>query len=66
MKVYVLVADDNDHNLTFNMPVTFGRGLRAYDSEARAKVYARKFKCKVVELDIDKGKIVYNAKDPSN
>ncbi len=58
MKIYVLVADDNEHNLTFNMPVVFGRGLRAYDSKARAKVYARKFKCKVVELDIKSGKII--------
>lgn len=55
MKVYVLVAKDKEGNPTFNMPINFGRGLRAYDSKARAKVYARRFNCKVVELNIEEG-----------
>jgi hypothetical protein len=64
MKVYVLVAKDEKGGTTFNMPVTFGRGLRAYNSEARAKVYARKFKCSVVELKTEEGKIVYETLQP--
>lgn len=67
MKVYVLVAENEKGELTFDMPVTFGRGLRAYDSKARAKVYARKFNCNVVELDLDKGIVVAkNEKNTTN
>lgn len=58
MKVYILVAQDEKGNATFDMPVTFGRGLRAYNSKLRAKVYARRFGCKVFELDTEEGKEV--------
>lgn len=57
MKVYILVAI-NEGSATTNMPVLFGRGIRAYNSKARAKVYARRFKCAVVEVDLGTGKIV--------
>lgn len=66
MKVYVLVSKDKNNELTFNMPVHFGRGLRAYDSKARAKVYARKFNCKVVELDVMTGKTVFDAENSTD
>ncbi len=66
MKVYVLVSKDKDDEPTFNMPVTFGRGLRAYDSKPRAKVYARRFKCMVVELEVERGEVIYDAKDPTS
>lgn len=58
MKVYVLVAKDEEGKPTFNMPVLFGRSLRAYDSKARARVYAKKFNCDVVELELESGKVV--------
>lgn len=58
MKVYILVAKDDEGELTFNMPYNFGRNIRAYTSKARAKVYARRFNCEVVELDIETGKIL--------
>lgn len=57
MKIYILVANDEGQP-TVSMPVSFGRNIRAYNSKARAKVYARKFKCAVVEVDIESGKIV--------
>lgn len=56
MKVYLLV---NKNQNTLNMPVTFGRKIRVYESKARAKVYGRKFNCSVVELDLEGGKIVH-------
>lgn len=65
MKVYVLVDNDKDGNPTFDMSVTFGRHIRAYNSKARARTYARKFQCSVVELDIADGKVVANEKDPT-
>lgn len=58
MKVYILVANDKDGEPTFDMSVTFGRSIRAYNSKARAKVYARRFKCSVVELDVERGEVV--------
>lgn len=58
MKVYVLVTKDTEGKPTFNMPTHFGRTTRAYSSRARAKVYANKFNCNVVELDLSEGKIV--------
>ena len=58
MKVYVLVANDKEGKPTFNMPTHFGRTTRAYSSKARARVYAKKFSCTVVELDLEQGKIV--------
>lgn len=64
MKVYVLVDNDKDGNPTFDMSITFGRHIRAYNSKARAIVYARKFSCSVVELDIENGKVVANEKNP--
>lgn len=57
MKIYILVAND-EGNPTTNMPIYFGRGIRAYSSKARARVYARKFKCVVVEIDLASGRIV--------
>ena len=60
MKIYVLVTMNKDDELTTNMPVSFGRGIRAYTSKARAKVYARKFECAVVEVKVEDGKIVAN------
>lgn len=59
MKVYILVAKNKDGDSTFDMPIYFHRAIRAYNSEARAKVYARKFNADVVELDVKKGKVVY-------
>ena len=58
MKIYVLVAQE-DGEPTFNLPVQFGRAIRAYTSKARAKVYARKFECYVIEVDLTDGKIVH-------
>lgn len=58
MKVYVLVTKDKEGKPTFNMPTHFGRTTRAYASRARAKVYARKFDCDVVELELEEGKVV--------
>lgn len=58
MKIYLLVANDLEGKPTLNMPTTFGRQTRAYASKARAKVYAKKFNCSVVEFDLAKGKIV--------
>ncbi len=58
MKVYVLVTKDKDGKPTFNMPTHFGRTTRAYASKARARVYAKKFGCAVVALDLEKGKVV--------
>lgn len=58
MKVYILVAQDKEGKSTFDMPVTFGRNLRVYDSKSRAKVYGRRFGCKVIELNIEEGKEV--------
>jgi hypothetical protein len=58
MKVYVLVTQDTEGNPTFEMPTHFGRTTRAYASKARAKVYAKKFNCKVVELNLEDGKVV--------
>lgn len=58
MKIYVLVATDEDGEPTLNMPVDFGRTIRAYNSKARAKVYARKFKCAVIEVDLQDGQLV--------
>lgn len=57
MKVYILVAND-EGKPTLNMPIYFGRSIRAYNSKARAKVYARRFSCAVVEVDLETGKIV--------
>lgn len=65
MKVYVLVANDKDGKPTFDMSITFGRHIRAYNSKARARVYARKFNCSVVELDTQEGKVVANEKSPT-
>ena len=59
MKIYVLVSNDEDGEATTNMPVNFGRGIRAYNSKARAKVYARRFKSSVIEVDLAEGKVVY-------
>ena len=58
MKLYVLVAVDEDGEPTYNMPVGFGRAVRAYSSKARAKVYARKFKCAVIEVDLENGEMI--------
>lgn len=58
MKVYVLVKKDKDGKPTFNMPTHFGRLTRAYSSKARAKIYAKKFECNVIELELEQGKIV--------
>jgi hypothetical protein len=58
MKLYVLI-DQEDDKPTFNLPVHFGRGVRAYSSQARARVYARRFNCYIVEVDMTKGNIVY-------
>lgn len=58
MKIYILVTNDKDGNPIVNMPTLFGRTTRAYASKARARVYARKFSCSVVEIDLEKGKIV--------
>ena len=66
MKIYVLVANDKEGKPTFDMSITFGRNIRAYNSRARARVYARKFQCSVVEFDIEKGKVVFNEKSPNN
>ena len=62
MKVYILV---NKNQNTLSMPVTFGRSVRVYDSKARAKVYGRKFNCTVVELDVEKGKVVHEESSAS-
>lgn len=59
MKIYVLVSQDKDGEPTLDMPVTFGRSIRAYTSKARAKVYARKFKSYVIEVKLTDGKIVH-------
>lgn len=59
MKVYVIVAQNDDGEPTFDMPVSFGRNVRAYSSKARAKVYARKFNAVVVELDLEQGEVVW-------
>lgn len=59
MNIYVLVSNDEGEPTT-NMPVHFGRGIRAYNSKARARVYARRFGCAVIELKLQDGKIVYN------
>lgn len=58
MKIYILVANDKGLPTT-NMPVKFGRGIRAYGSKARARVYARRFDCAVIEVNLEDGKIVY-------
>lgn len=63
MKVYILV---NKTTNSLQMPVTFGRGIRVYDSKARAKVYGRKFNCSVVELDVDEGKVVWKESSEKN
>lgn len=63
MKIYVLVANE-DGTPTTNMPVQFGRGIRAYNSKARAKVYARRFNCHVIELNLEDGNIVYENNIP--
>lgn len=57
MKVYVLVTTKNGEP-TFDMPTTFGRGVRAYDSKARAQAYAKRFKAVVIELDLENGEEV--------
>lgn len=57
MKIYVLVASEEGQP-SVNMPVYLQRQIRAYTSKARARVYARKFNCAVVEVDISSGKII--------
>jgi hypothetical protein len=57
MKIYVLVTT-KDGEPTLDMPVHFGRSIRAYTSKARAKVYAKKFDCYVIEVDLTKGEMV--------
>lgn len=58
MKIYILVANDKDGKPTINMPTQYGRATRAYTSIGRAKAYARRFDCSVVEFDTEKGKLV--------
>lgn len=60
MKIYVLVTTEKGEP-TVNMPVYFGRSIRAYISKSRARVYARKFQCYVIEVDLTDGKIVYES-----
>tara|TARA_B100001245_G_C22893021_1_gene430417 strand:+ start:1734 stop:2156 length:423 start_codon:yes stop_codon:yes gene_type:complete len=43
MKIYVLVRQDDNGAMTFDMPHKFGRGVRAYKTESIAKAAARKF-----------------------
>lgn len=62
MTIYILVAN-NDGEPTLNMPYSFGRNIRAYESKARAKVYARRFKCAVVEIDLEDGQIIFDETD---
>jgi len=57
-KIYVLIDTDEDGETITDMPVTFGRSVRAYTSKARARMYAKRFKCEVVELDLNDGEIV--------
>lgn len=57
MKIYILVKKNEEGEVTTNMPVTFGRRIRAYDNKSRAKVYARNFDSRVVEVDLEKGTV---------
>ncbi len=57
MKIYVLVTT-KDGEPTLDMPTHFGRSIRAYTSEKRAKAYAKRFDCYVIEIDLTKGKMV--------
>lgn len=59
MKVYVLVAQDEEGEPTLDMPTHFGRKVRAYTSKAVAKVNAKRFNCAVVELSIGRGEVVW-------
>lgn len=58
MKIYILVKKNEEGEVTTNMPVTFGRRVRAYNNKARAKVYARNFDSRVIEVDLEKGTAV--------
>jgi len=65
MKIYILVTND-EGSPSLNMPVKFGRSIRAYDSKARAKVYARRFNCSAVEVDITEGKLLWSEETIKN
>lgn len=56
MKIYVLVKND-DGEASFDLP-QFGRTVRAYLSEGRAKSLAKKFGCEVVALNLEDGEVI--------
>lgn len=55
MKVYVLVKNNEDGELSFDMDISYARRVRAYDTLGRAKAYAKRFNASIVEFDIEKG-----------
>lgn len=59
MKVYVLVGVDENGEPTLDMPVHFGRRVRAYASKGVAKTNAKRFNCAVIELSVGRGEVVW-------
>lgn len=53
MKLYLLASKDNTE-ISVNLPIHFGRTIRAYKSEATARNFAKRFRSSVVEVDLEK------------